>query len=124
MAVAVVTGAGSGIGAAVSHALAQHGWTVVMAGRRSAALTEVAASDAALTGALDPVPTDVTDEDAVRALFDGAVERHGRLDLLFNNAGIGAPTRSDRGSHARAMAARRRRQPDRLVPLRAARRSA
>ncbi len=91
--VAVVTGAGSGIGAAVAHALAGEGWRVVMAGRRYDALASVAEQGAQLPGVLDPVPTDVTDEAAVRALFDRAVERHGRVDLLFNNAGAGGPPR-------------------------------
>jgi NAD(P)-dependent dehydrogenase (short-subunit alcohol dehydrogenase family) len=91
--IAVVTGAGSGIGAAVAHALAGEGWTVVLAGRRRDALEQVAARGGGLPGALDPVPADVTDEASVRALFDRAVERHGRVDLLFNNAGAGAPAR-------------------------------
>jgi NAD(P)-dependent dehydrogenase (short-subunit alcohol dehydrogenase family) len=91
--VAVVTGAGSGIGAAVAHALAGEGWVVVLAGRRRAALASVAAQGAGLAGVLDPVPADVTDEASVRALFDRAVARHGRVDLLFNNAGTGAPAR-------------------------------
>jgi NAD(P)-dependent dehydrogenase (short-subunit alcohol dehydrogenase family) len=91
--IAVVTGAGSGIGAAVAHALAGAGWAVVLAGRRRDALAAVAERGADLPGALDPAPTDVTDEASVRALFDGAVERHGRVDLLFNNAGSGAPAR-------------------------------
>jgi NAD(P)-dependent dehydrogenase (short-subunit alcohol dehydrogenase family) len=91
--IAVVTGAGSGIGAAVALALAGDGWAVVMAGRRPDALTSIAERGAGLAGSLDPVPTDVTDEAAVRALFDVAVERYGRLDLLFNNAGTGAPAR-------------------------------
>jgi NAD(P)-dependent dehydrogenase (short-subunit alcohol dehydrogenase family) len=90
---AVVTGAGSGIGAAVAHALAGEGWTVVLAGRRRDALEQVAARGDGRPGALDPVPADVTDEASVRALFDRAVERHGRVDLLFNNAGAGAPAR-------------------------------
>jgi NAD(P)-dependent dehydrogenase (short-subunit alcohol dehydrogenase family) len=91
--IAVVTGAGSGIGAAVAHALAGDGWTVVLAGRRPDALARVAERGAELPGELDPVPTDVTDEASVRALFDRTVERHGRVDLLFNNAGTGAPAR-------------------------------
>ena len=90
--VAVVTGGGSGIGAAVGHALAEDGWTVVLAGRRAEALHTVAADGAGRPGSFDPVPTDVTDEDSVRALFAGTVHRHGRVDLLFNNAGIGTPT--------------------------------
>ena len=90
---AVVTGAGSGIGAAVAHALAGEGWTVVLAGRRRDALEQVAARGGGLPGVLDPVPADVTDEASVRALFDRTVERHGRVDLLFNNAGTGSPAR-------------------------------
>jgi NAD(P)-dependent dehydrogenase (short-subunit alcohol dehydrogenase family) len=91
--VAVVTGAGSGIGAAVVHALAAEGWTVVLAGRGRDALAAVAGRGAGLAGMLDPVPADVTGEASVRALFDAAVERHGRVDQLFNNAGTGAPAR-------------------------------
>jgi NAD(P)-dependent dehydrogenase (short-subunit alcohol dehydrogenase family) len=91
--IAVVTGAGSGIGAAVAHALAGEGWTVVLAGRRRDALDQVAARGGGLPGVLDPVPADVTDEASVRALFDLAVERHGRVDLLFNNAGTFSPAR-------------------------------
>jgi NAD(P)-dependent dehydrogenase (short-subunit alcohol dehydrogenase family) len=91
--VAVVTGAGSGIGAAVAHALAGEGWTVVLAGRRRDALEQVAARGGGLPGVLDPVPADVTDEASVRALFDRAVERHGRVDVLFNNAGTFPPAR-------------------------------
>jgi len=91
--IAVVTGAGSGIGAAVAHALAGAGWVVVLAGRRPDALGDVAERGSALPGGFLVVPTDVTDEASVRALFDQAVERHGRVDLLFNNAGTGAPAR-------------------------------
>jgi NAD(P)-dependent dehydrogenase (short-subunit alcohol dehydrogenase family) len=90
---AVVTGAGTGIGAAVARALAGEGWTVLLAGRRPEPLAEVVERGAGLPGGLEPVPTDVTDESSVRALFDGAIERHGRVDLLFNNAGMGAPAR-------------------------------
>jgi NAD(P)-dependent dehydrogenase (short-subunit alcohol dehydrogenase family) len=88
--VAVVTGGGSGIGAAAAHALAGDGWTVVIAGRRRDALDAVVAAGSGLGGALDAVPADVTDETSVRALFDRAIERHGRVDLLFNNAGTSA----------------------------------
>jgi len=91
--IAVVTGAGSGIGAATSLALAADGWTVVLAGRRRDALERTARDGAGRPVAFDPVPTDVTDEGSVRELFDGAVGRHGRIDLLVNNAGIGAPAR-------------------------------
>jgi len=89
--IAVVTGAGSGIGAAVAAALGHDGWTVVLAVRRRTRLEEVAAAHADLS--LDPVPTDVTDEESVRNLFDVTTTRHGRVDLLFNNAGMGAPPR-------------------------------
>jgi NAD(P)-dependent dehydrogenase (short-subunit alcohol dehydrogenase family) len=86
--VAVVTGAGSGIGKAVALALAKADYAVVLAGRRLPALEEVAreAGSEAL-----PVTTNVTDPASVNALFERAVERFGRVDLLFNNAGIGAP---------------------------------
>jgi NAD(P)-dependent dehydrogenase (short-subunit alcohol dehydrogenase family) len=86
--VAVVTGAGSGIGKAVALALAQAGYAVVLAGRRREALEEVAreAGSESL-----PVPTDVTDPSSVAALFERAVARFARVDLLFNNAGTGAP---------------------------------
>jgi NAD(P)-dependent dehydrogenase (short-subunit alcohol dehydrogenase family) len=91
--IAVVTGAGSGIGAAVALALAGGGWHVVLAGRRPDALASVAERGAGLPGELHPEPTDVTDEASVRSLFDQAVEIYGRVDLLFNNAGTGAPGR-------------------------------
>ena len=89
--VAVVTGGGSGIGAAAAIALAQDGWQVVIVGRREQALAELAAAHPDL--GLDPVPADVTAEESVRALFAKTVERHGRVDLLFNNAGMSSPSR-------------------------------
>jgi NAD(P)-dependent dehydrogenase (short-subunit alcohol dehydrogenase family) len=89
--VAIVTGGGSGIGAATALALAADGWHVVLAGRRREALEAVATQDRA--GRLHPVPSDVTDEASVRALFDIAVDAHGRVDLLFNNAGSFAAAR-------------------------------
>jgi NAD(P)-dependent dehydrogenase (short-subunit alcohol dehydrogenase family) len=89
--IAVVTGGGSGIGAAVGHALAADGWTVVLAGRRQEALDAVVAGGSGLAGALDAIAADVSDEESVRRLFAGTVQRHGRVDLLFNNAGTGAP---------------------------------
>jgi NAD(P)-dependent dehydrogenase (short-subunit alcohol dehydrogenase family) len=88
MRVAVVTGGGSGIGRAVAGALAGDGFAVVLAGRRAAAVEEVAAGIGPDAVA---VPCDVTDSASVRALFDVVRERFGRLDLLVNNAGIGAP---------------------------------
>jgi NAD(P)-dependent dehydrogenase (short-subunit alcohol dehydrogenase family) len=91
MKIAMVTGAGSGIGRATSLALLDAGWHVVLAGRRVDALDETIA----LAGPLGPnalaVPTDATDPAAVAALFDATRQAHGRLDLLFNNAGTGAP---------------------------------
>ena len=89
--IAVVTGGGSGIGAAVGQALAEDGWTVVLAGRRRAALNAVVAAGAGLAGDLVAVPADVTDEASVRELFEETVQRYGRVDLLFNNAGVSAP---------------------------------
>jgi NAD(P)-dependent dehydrogenase (short-subunit alcohol dehydrogenase family) len=90
--IAIVTGAGSGVGAATASALIADGWRVVYAGRRLDALQRAIAA----TG--DPwddiaertlaVPTDVTQPESVAALFDAAVARFGRVDLLFNNAGI------------------------------------
>ncbi len=88
---AVVTGGGSGIGAATARALAAQGWQVVLAGRRAAALQDVADRDP--TGRLHPRVTDVTDEASVRGLFDETVDAHGRVDLLFNNAGTFSPAR-------------------------------
>ncbi|MFD2093972.1 SDR family oxidoreductase [Blastococcus deserti] len=87
--VAIVTGAGSGIGSATALALAADGWRVVVAGRRREALQAVADQEGG--GRLHPVATDVTDEASVRALFDEAVNAYGRLDLLFNNAGQFGP---------------------------------
>lgn len=88
--VALVTGAGSGIGRHSALALAQEGYTVVLVGRRPEALRETAAlaGDSAQTLA---VPTDVGNPEAVRALFATVKEQFGRLDVLFNNAGRGAP---------------------------------
>ena len=92
--VAIVAGAGSGIGAAAAALrLAGAGWTVVLAGRRAGALAEVAAQGQPGAGVLDPVATDVTNENSVLALFEGSVARHGRVDLLFNNAGTFAAAR-------------------------------
>lgn len=85
--VALVTGAGSGVGRAVAVALAGAGYEVVLAGRRQAALEETAQE----AGAGLAVPTDVTDPAAVDALFARIQEAFGRLDLLFNNAGAFSP---------------------------------
>ena len=88
--VALVTGAGSGIGKAAALALLADGWQVVLTGRREAPLAEVAAHSGAGDRAL-VVTSDVTDPASVRKVFDAAVSAFGRVDLLFNNAGIGAP---------------------------------
>jgi NAD(P)-dependent dehydrogenase (short-subunit alcohol dehydrogenase family) len=85
--IAVVTGAGSGIGRAVARALLGERWSVVAAGRREDALHETIGEAATRAGAL-AIPTDVTDPVAVAALFARTRERFGRVDLLFNNAGI------------------------------------
>ncbi|KUL38783.1 3-oxoacyl-ACP reductase [Streptomyces sp. NRRL F-4489] len=91
---ALVTGAGSGIGRAVALALAAANWTVVLAGRRAEALEETA-RQVGHTGAegpaVLPVPTDVTRPEQVDALFAAVRDRFGRLDLLFNNAGAFGP---------------------------------
>jgi NAD(P)-dependent dehydrogenase (short-subunit alcohol dehydrogenase family) len=86
--VAIVTGGGSGIGRAVALALAGAGWRVVIAGRREAALAAVCA---ARPGGTLAVATDVRDERSVSNLFDQAAVKHGRIDLLFNNAGTASP---------------------------------
>jgi NAD(P)-dependent dehydrogenase (short-subunit alcohol dehydrogenase family) len=89
--VAVVTGAGSGIGKASALALLREGYAVVLAGRRKDALEETAAEGKSSGSATLVVPTDVGDPAAVRALFAKTTETFGRLDVLFNNAGLGAP---------------------------------
>jgi len=87
--IAVVTGAGTGIGRAVALALMTNGYTVALAGRRKDKLDAVAAEGAPGKGLA--VVTDVADPDSIRALFKTVRESYGRLDLLFNNAGIGTP---------------------------------
>ncbi|WP_432059189.1 SDR family oxidoreductase [Streptomyces sp. S1] len=85
MSIAVVTGAGSGIGRSVALALAAAGWSVALAGRRAEALEETAAL--APDGDFLCAPTDVTSETEVAALFSSVRDRYARVDLLFNNAG-------------------------------------
>jgi NAD(P)-dependent dehydrogenase (short-subunit alcohol dehydrogenase family) len=85
--IAVVTGAGSGIGRASAHALLADGWTVVLAGRRREMLEETAALAEAPPPLTLLVPTDIRDPAAVAALFGRVKETYGRIDLLFNNAG-------------------------------------
>jgi NAD(P)-dependent dehydrogenase (short-subunit alcohol dehydrogenase family) len=87
---AVVTGAGSGIGRQVALALSKDGYQVFLAGRRISELEATAAAGRSSSGALIVVPTDVTDPDSVSALFDVIRVRSGRLDVLFNNAGVSA----------------------------------
>ena len=89
--IALVTGAGSGIGRAVSLSLQSAGYSVVLAGRRAAELEKTAALGQASQGKMLPAPTDVSNPESVRALFARIKETFGRLDLLFNNAGTGAP---------------------------------
>jgi NAD(P)-dependent dehydrogenase (short-subunit alcohol dehydrogenase family) len=89
--IAIVTGAGSGIGRAVAIALFNDGWSIVLAGRREQQLIETA-SACDVNRAL-VVPTDITIRESVRHLFDKTMETFGRLDLLFNNAGINAPAK-------------------------------
>jgi len=85
--VGLVSGAGSGLGRATALELARLGAVVVGCGRRLEPLEETRAAIEALGGSADAVATDIRDEDAVAALVDGVLERHGRLDLLVNNAG-------------------------------------
>jgi NAD(P)-dependent dehydrogenase (short-subunit alcohol dehydrogenase family) len=88
--VAIVTGAGSGIGRASALALLRDGWHVALAGRRPDVLQAVAAESGAGTRAL-AVPTDITSPESVAALFAAVKQAWGRLDLVFNNAGLNAP---------------------------------
>jgi NAD(P)-dependent dehydrogenase (short-subunit alcohol dehydrogenase family) len=88
---AIVTGAGTGIGKAVALALLKEGYRVVLAGRRREPLEQAVANAGVAADRSAAVPTDVGDPDSVRALFAHTKERFGRLDLLFNNAGVGAP---------------------------------
>jgi NAD(P)-dependent dehydrogenase (short-subunit alcohol dehydrogenase family) len=85
--IAVVTGAGSGIGRAAAIRLAEDGYNVVVAGRRAAELEKTAAHSPRIL----PVPTDVSNPESVKNLFAKTRELYGRLDVLFNNAGMGAP---------------------------------
>ncbi len=89
--IALVTGAGSGIGRSTALGLLEDGWAVVLAGRRAEPLQALATEVAARGQTALAVPTDVTDPDSVQALFDRIAQRFGRLDLLFNNAGVNAP---------------------------------
>src|SRR5262249_13657838 len=89
--IALVTGAGSGIGRAVALALHNDGYSVVLAGRRKAELEKTVARSERAESPMLVVPTDITKPDEVRTLFALTKQTFGRLDLLFNNAGTGAP---------------------------------
>jgi NAD(P)-dependent dehydrogenase (short-subunit alcohol dehydrogenase family) len=89
--IALVTGAGSGIGRAVALALLGQGYSVVLAGRRKARLDAVAGEAGAGADRATAIEADVSDPASVRRLFDEVERVHGRLDVLFNNAGTGAP---------------------------------
>ena len=89
--IALVTGGGSGIGAEVAQALANDGWKVVITGRRQEALESVISKCKKSSGELIAITADVTDEKRVKNLFSEIKDKFGRLDLLFNNAGTGAP---------------------------------
>jgi NAD(P)-dependent dehydrogenase (short-subunit alcohol dehydrogenase family) len=89
--VALVTGAGSGVGKAAALALASKGFAIALAGRRKEPLEAVAEEGRKLGVRTLAIPTDVGDPAAIKALFNAVREHFGRLDVLFNNAGIGAP---------------------------------
>ena len=89
--IAIVTGAGTGIGKASALALMKDGWSVVFAGRRQEMLEAAAAEGKATGGQTLVVPTDVSNPESIKALFARTKDTFGRLDLLFNNAGTGAP---------------------------------
>lgn len=89
--IALVTGAGSGVGRLTALALLEDGWTVVLAGRRADPLQSLVADAVTRGQTALAVPTDVTDPASVQALFDTIEREFGRLDMLFNNAGVNAP---------------------------------
>ncbi|MDG9969385.1 SDR family oxidoreductase [Achromobacter mucicolens] len=89
--IALVTGAGSGVGRVTAIALLNDGWSVVLAGRRADPLQTLQAEATARGQTALAVPTDVTRPESVQALFNTIESRFGRLDLLFNNAGVNAP---------------------------------
>ena len=88
--IAIVTGAGTGVGKAAALALLKDGYSVALAGRRAEPLQEVIAWSGAADRAL-AVPTDVADPESVKALFAAVVQKFGRVDVVFNNAGVNAP---------------------------------
>ncbi len=86
--IAVITGAGSGVGRAVAKGLSEAGWSVVLVGRKKEALDETAAS---LKGPHLVAPADIGEPDQVKAVFAQTRDKFGRIDMLFNNAGMGTP---------------------------------
>ncbi len=88
--IAIVTGAGSGVGKAATLALLKEGWNVALAGRRKDMLEKTAQESGAGERALC-VPTDIAKQDSVKALFAAVKQKWGRVDCLFNNAGVNAP---------------------------------
>ena len=99
--IAMITGAGSGVGRAVAKALAPQGWSLVLVGRKQETLEETAHG---LAGDHLVAPADVGDPAQVKAVFARLKDKFGRLDMLFNNAGMGTPAIPDRGTHLRAVA--------------------
>jgi NAD(P)-dependent dehydrogenase (short-subunit alcohol dehydrogenase family) len=89
--IALVTGASSGIGKACALALLQEGWQVVLVGRRADALAAAVVEAGPNAGKAHAIPTDLSKEPEVKALFEQIRSRFGRLDLVFNNAGISLP---------------------------------
>ena len=89
--IALVTGAGTGIGRAAALGLLKASWHVVLTGRRKELLAETAEMGASAGGKAVAVPCDIGDPASVKALFEEISRSFGRLDLLFNNAGLGAP---------------------------------
>ncbi len=118
--VALVTGAGSGIGKAVAIALVKEGYAVVLAGRRAGPLDETAGQLSPGGGRTLSVPTDVRDAESVRALFAKTSDAFGRLDLLFNNAGVNVPGVPLEELARGAVESCRRHQSDRRLSLHAA----
>src|ERR1700681_492612 len=92
--VALVTGAGTGVGRAATLALMREGYAVVLSGRRKDMLEAVAKEGAQTPGEALTVPSAVADPASIKSLFEKTKATYGRLDLLFNNAGIGAPAMS------------------------------
>ena len=115
--VAIVTGAGSNIGQRTVLALLGEGYSVTLAGRRAEALEDTAAQAGEARSRTLLVPTDVTDPASIKALFAKTKETFGRLDLLFNNAGVGAPSVPLEDLTYEQWKTSRGHQPDRLIPL-------